>query len=349
MNEFLATAYAATPTLNELGPRLAQSTDGWRGLDRCPACDAHSPAEFAVIRGFRHSRCRGCGFTFINPLPPDELLAAFYNSDYYANYRRFEARRIRLEPYFSISMYTDPRRLATWLGDGGSLSVLDFGCGPGSFLALLRDEFGFQDVHGLDINRDSAEIARRFYGIPVAGSIDELRRSVYDVVLLIEVIEHIPDPAQFLSKVATLIKPGGRLLITTPAVGNPIGRWLPAQCPHYVAPNHVSLFTQRSLRLLLERCSLQIERIELDEEFWLLTAAAYAAFYELDFASPTNDGDQSDLLYRPNALGRRLGLSETRHPYWLPFRLIARAERLVAKFIRIVRRETHLYVLARRL
>jgi hypothetical protein len=46
-----------------------------------------------------------------------------------------------------------------------SARILDFGCGPASFLALLRDEFGFENIEGLELNENSAGIAARSYGI----------------------------------------------------------------------------------------------------------------------------------------------------------------------------------------
>jgi len=272
-------------------------------------------SRFATIRLFPYSHCRACGFTFANPIPSDEVLGSFYNSPFYNNYKRLEARRIARERYFSISMYTDMRRLATWLGADRSLTVLDYGCSHGAFLALLRDEFGFSTVEGLEISRDSVEFARRHYGLTVASATEELRQRSYDFVLLFEVIEHLPNPGALIERITGLVKPGGCLMITTPAVDNPFARYFPSSCPYYGAPIHISLFTRQALTCLLSRSGFRIERIEFNESPFTINIfeqLAIGLFYDLDFLSPANDHDSSDLLWVPNAFGRLLGLKPGR-------------------------------------
>ena len=74
-----------------------------------------------------YSRCRACGFRLANPVPPDEVISAFYNSPFYSNYRRLEENRIANGNYFSVSIDTGlMRHLATWLGEDRSLKILDY-------------------------------------------------------------------------------------------------------------------------------------------------------------------------------------------------------------------------------
>lgn len=286
----------------------------------------------------------------MNPVPPADVLDALYNSDFYTNYRRFEAARIARERYFSISMYRDLRQLASWIRRDPSLAILDFGCGPGAFLALLRDEFGFADVEGLELSCSSVAFARRHYQLPVVSSPAELRRGAYDYVVLLEVIEHLPNPAAVLAQVVTLVKPGGHLLITTPAVDNLMARFFPALCKHYTALSHVSLFTERSLRQLLARFGFTIQRLETDRAFVALQSIATSVTHNLDFVSPQGDDDQTDAMYIPNALGRALGCKWERMP---AHGFVGRAARKIDRFLmrhvwwRLPLPATdHLYVLA---
>jgi 2-polyprenyl-3-methyl-5-hydroxy-6-metoxy-1,4-benzoquinol methylase len=297
-----------------------------------------------------HSRCRACGFVFANPIPDGEALYAFYNSSFYSNYRRLEEHRLSRERYFSISMYTDMRRLASWLGQDKSLSILDYGCGPGAFIALLRDEFGFSNVEGIEVNRESITIAERNFGLRIASSKDELHHQPYDCVLLLEVIEHIPLPDVFLEEIGELIKPGGRVLITTPAVDNLVSLLLPLHGPHYTAPSHISLFTKKALSELLYRFGFKIERFEIDESIQIMERSMASLFYDLDFMSPSNDNDASDALATPNALGRllrrkpRRQFSLGRIPFYRVDQLLVRLSKLIPS----IPRNNHLYVLARK-
>lgn len=328
----------------------------WQRVRVCPACGSERLRRFATLRFIPHSRCRACGFTFANPLPSSEFIGGFYNSDFYSNYRQFELNQGQRDRYFSISMYRDIRTVAAWLADrivSRSSSILDFGCGPGAFIGLLRDEFGFQNVEGLEINRDSATVAKRLHDLTIKSSIAELDHAEYDLVLLVEVIEHIPDPGSLIQQLSALVKPGGRLFITTPSIGNVVGRVLPSHGPHYVAPNHVSMFTMDALQHLLARFGFEIESAEKDMDVALLQTLATIPFYDLDFLSPRNDDDPSDVLYMPTALGRRLGLTPRRWPVdgSIVGRLIgfcARLDRHLRARVPWIPKDNHLYVLARK-
>jgi 2-polyprenyl-3-methyl-5-hydroxy-6-metoxy-1,4-benzoquinol methylase len=335
------------PTLSELNAEFAADASAWPRFERCPVCASARIAKLAAVRHMPYDRCRSCGFVFCNPYPPESVRDAFYNSAFYTNYRILEDLARARDPYFSISTYIDMRTLAGRLAELSPASVLDYGCGTGSFLALLRDEFGMADVHGLEISSQARERANRAYGLTIAADAAELAHDTFDAVLLLEVIEHVPDPLAFLDDVVARVAPGGVLVITTPAVDNLVGRHLVSQCAHYTAPSHVSLFTSRSMHTLLDRQRLVPVRVDTDSAHGTARALVRSLLYSLDFRSPEHAEDDVDALYHPTALGRRLGLTETRTPSepGLASRAIPRIDRLLE---RVHPRPDHLYVIARR-
>jgi 2-polyprenyl-3-methyl-5-hydroxy-6-metoxy-1,4-benzoquinol methylase len=345
----LSEVYLPAPTLSELNAKLTQRDD-WEIRQSCPACDMPSIRRFATIRYVSYGRCDGCGFVFANPAPPTAVVSEFYNSDFYDNYRTFEEARIGEEPYFSISAYTDPVRLAGWLNCDKSASILDFGCGPGSFLALLRDKCGFENVEGLELNKKSASIALRHYALELASDINGLKHQLYDVVILFEVIEHITKPDEVLSLCSKLLRPGGLLFITTPSVRSIPARYFPSHCAHYTGPSHVSLFTETALARLLARFNFDIERLEIDRNSSIFGAFVAKPVYNLDFASPRSRADGNDVLFSPNRFGRflRLKPSRTMGPI---FKMLSRLDGLMGRaFMKVTGRSfsDHLYVLAKK-
>src|SRR5438067_1722690 len=108
----LQKSHVAAPTLSEINSKLDRSD--WTMRKECPACRAAAIKAFAEIRHFKYDRCGNCGFVFANPAPSDRCSKEFYNSDFYENYRTLEEETIAKQPYYSISSYTDPRRLARW-------------------------------------------------------------------------------------------------------------------------------------------------------------------------------------------------------------------------------------------
>jgi SAM-dependent methyltransferase len=321
----------------------------WQRVDHCPACRARHLRTFATIRCVRYERCRACGFTFANPIPSDQALATFYNSPFYENYRRFEAHRKVVDPYFSIS-FPDLRRLAQWIDLDASARILDFGCGTGSFVALLRNEYSFRNVDGLEISDAGREVALQCHGLRIASAISELSALQYDLITLIEVIEHIPRPDLLIENIADLIAPGGRLFITTDSIRNVPARFFPSYSPHFTGPSHISMFTEASIGALCSRLGLTVERIDTEPSVALLGEVVVSPFFNLDFMSPRSDDDGNDLLYVPTKLGGALGLRATRR---LPkaLQILKRFDRLGGRALRPLTRgqaSEHLFVTVRK-
>jgi 2-polyprenyl-3-methyl-5-hydroxy-6-metoxy-1,4-benzoquinol methylase len=306
-------AYEKVQTLSELNRHLKSSRNSWTHVSRCAACFSLDIHPLANIRYVQYDRCSDCGFTFANPRPPESVLSEFYNSPFYNNYRICERERLKLDPNISISTTQIPM-LASWIKDHKSKSVLDFGCGPGSFLAYLRDKHGFTDVEGIELNKESASIAKAIHGITIATDISELRKKSYDVVTLIEVIEHVPDVNEMMGLVGRYLNEGGKLLISTDAINNIPSRYFPSWASHFTGPSHISLFSELALTKLLTRFGYRIDERESEPCFELLGDAVLAPIYKLDFSSPSSIADSDDRLYVPNWLGRLVGLQSTRRP-----------------------------------
>ena len=160
----------------------------------------------------------------------------------------------------------DARLAATWDGPGRnwpslnrlvesltvpSEAILDVGCGSGSMLRYLRRR-GYRNLHGLDL---SPYAVNRLRGEGIGmhlGRLPDVRLPAagYDVVIASFVLEHVVRRRRFVRGLARVLKPGGRAFV-----------FVPDDCLSPIdEPEHVTVFTARSLRALLER-ELGIERI----------------------------------------------------------------------------------------
>ena len=100
--------------------------------------------------------------------------------------------------------------------------VLDVGCGEGSFSAELH-RAGARVV-GVDVAREPLERASRLHPGLDLRLVDpdgewDLELSSFDAVWAGEVIEHVADTTTWLSQVRSLLRPGGRLILSTPDHG----------------------------------------------------------------------------------------------------------------------------------
>ena len=128
----------------------------------------------------------------------------------------------RLEPSRTSVQYAVRKPLLDWLRaqDVVDLRVLDVGCGDRPYEKLLH---GAAEIVGFDVP-----------GNPHAdlhGSIDALpvEDASFDVVLCLQVLEHVPDPAAAVRELRRVVRPGGRVLLSThgiyPFHPNPDDLW----------------------------------------------------------------------------------------------------------------------------
>jgi SAM-dependent methyltransferase len=101
-------------------------------------------------------------------------------------------------------------------------SLLDMGCGDGRFAGDLSRQWPERRILGVDYSVRAINLAKAMNSSEDFTALDILRDSVpereFDVVTLIEVIEHIPpaDLNEFVRRAISLLRPGGRLILTVP-------------------------------------------------------------------------------------------------------------------------------------
>jgi SAM-dependent methyltransferase len=97
-----------------------------------------------------------------------------------------------------------------------SLSVLDAGCGSGFYLEILRN-LGFQSLRGIDVCEYFIQKTRD-KGLNVKNqSIHDLdTKDAYDIILCCDVLEHLNNPKQAISKLHQALKPKGTLYVSIP-------------------------------------------------------------------------------------------------------------------------------------
>jgi 2-polyprenyl-3-methyl-5-hydroxy-6-metoxy-1,4-benzoquinol methylase len=99
--------------------------------------------------------------------------------------------------------------------------ILEIGCGPGSFARYLAGQGGV--VLAGDFSAQACEIAKRICGdlvevrqLDAQRLVEPLGESVFDVVVCLETLEHVPDHDRALREIVAVTRPGGRILVSTP-------------------------------------------------------------------------------------------------------------------------------------
>ena len=151
--------------------------------------------------------------------------------------------------------------------------VLDLGCGAGrhAFECYRRGAH----VVALDRNREEIrEVAKWFAAMKEAGEAPEGATATamegdalqlpfpdesFDVVIISEVMEHIPDDKGVLAEMVRVLRPGGRIAVTVPRYGPEKVCWALSDAYHEVEGGHVRIYKGSELRERLERTGLVYE------------------------------------------------------------------------------------------
>ena len=221
----------------------------------CPLCD-RAPVRFAIdYQGFQLCQCEKCGLQFQSPrLTFEELADKIYTEDYCPGHEE------------SASEKAYARQLSNFeklMGKKGS--VLDVGCGNGSFLEFAKAH-GWE-TFGADI-RLSPETKNLTCPLWEGRLTDiDFGDAKFDVIRFNHVLEHLQNPLVELARCRALLSPGGLVFVGVPNVGgispkiknlqSRLGlkrkRWR-----HYAATHHLYFFTPATLRRMIEKAGFSV-------------------------------------------------------------------------------------------
>jgi 2-polyprenyl-3-methyl-5-hydroxy-6-metoxy-1,4-benzoquinol methylase len=115
--------------------------------------------------------------------------------------------------------------------------ILDVGCGAGLFFDVLSR---YGDVEGVESDRHAVEQSGRWRDRIHVGQLSS-DGPAFDLILLLDVLEHVADPHDLLRTVVERLAPGGHVLVTVPAF-----QWL--WTSHDVMNQHVRRYSRSGLK-----------------------------------------------------------------------------------------------------
>jgi 2-polyprenyl-3-methyl-5-hydroxy-6-metoxy-1,4-benzoquinol methylase len=143
-------------------------------------------------------------------------------------------------------------------------SVLDIGCAKGLFLDEMKKS-GY-NTYGIEMSEQNAEICKANNHSVFHGDLDSYHISNYlklkfDIISCLDVIEHVPNPNDFLHKIKDLLNNEGLLILSTPNFSGLVSKLLGNRDPFLIPPEHLNFFTKSGLKELIKANGFEVIRV----------------------------------------------------------------------------------------
>ena len=215
----------------------------------CRLCGSNVLIEKFRTNGCIVEKCGNCKFVQVKERPDKDDHLDMYSAGYFAD-SKYKDKFVLLKEY---------KRRLNFLKNQGlkrGAKVLEIGCATGDFIHYASADF---DMCGLDISeyaaneakRRNPEIADRIH----AGMIEEQHYDddFFDAIVLWDAIEHIWDPVKACKKLSRILKPGGRIFISTPNAGSLIARLMGRYWAFMTVPEHLCFFSRSTITYMFEK------------------------------------------------------------------------------------------------
>jgi SAM-dependent methyltransferase len=230
----------------------AASEELLAGARICPLCGSRKVLDFMLAPDRFHMRtelydlmrCSHCSCVWVANPPSPEEMSRHYDEDYH--------RAIAAAGEGSAAIRWKGQREAISKHKSGG-SILDIGCSSGGFLSTMQGPSW--KLHGIEMESSTAERARKNTGAEVftGDALDApFAPESFDVVTTFDVLEHVYQPRQFVTKINEWLKPGGIYYTMLPNIDSWEARMLGSYWYGLELPRHLFHFSPRSLSMLMK-------------------------------------------------------------------------------------------------
>ncbi|GAA4456596.1 class I SAM-dependent methyltransferase [Nibrella saemangeumensis] len=228
-------------------------------VNECPACGNQIFTNYITCQDylvsnqqFQIQQCSTCTLLLTNPRPDVVSIGHYYKSQDYISHTDGNTGLID-QLYRTVRTYT-LRQKVNLIDEvnKGKGSMLDVGCGTGSFLEQCQAA-GWE-VSGVEPDPDAQAIAEKRLQKHIKENVHQIEvRPPFDVITMWHVLEHIPLVNESLKQIHSLLRPGGTLIIAVPNCQSWDAEHYMKWWAAYDVPRHLYHFSPTTLRKLVEK------------------------------------------------------------------------------------------------
>lgn len=220
----------------------------------CLVCGNNRWSEF-IDTGLLE--CGNCGFVTADVVIGEQEMLSLYEGQYFCGGEYFDYQKDK--EFMQKNFEQRLRKVREFVPNG---FLVEVGCAYGFFLELAKNYF---QVVGYDVSAEAVDYANTILGVPARRedflSDGSLSPGSVDVIVMWDVIEHLPQPARFIKRSAELLRPGGYLFVTTGDIKSWLPRFQGARWRLIHPPTHLHYFSQNNLKQLLSLEGLEVVQV----------------------------------------------------------------------------------------
>lgn len=252
---------------------------------KCPICDNDTGNQSFLVKEmlqgsreeFEYIECSNCGCLFIKEIP--ENIGKYYDINYAPHTHKATSIDKIKEKIYALYL-SDNKIIKSVQGDNVTIttkfwnslssrglitkksSILDVGCGDGSFLTILK-KGGFKDLTGMDLFIDEENMQK---GVKIfQSSLEDFKPNrKYDLIISNHSFEHMDNQLENLKCFENLLNKNGILVIRIPVKTKTVWEKYGVNWFQLDAPRHFFLHTVKSFKFLCSKTNLVVEDIIFD-------------------------------------------------------------------------------------
>lgn len=230
-------------------------------LKSCPICSSTDLEKALTLKDhsisketFHISRCKTCGFNFTNPIPSEEAIGKYYQSEDYISHSDTNKGIINKLYHFVRKQSLKSKLNLVNKNSSTKGTILDIGCGTGYFLQSCKED-GWK-IQGMEPDNSARTLAEKNTGQKIHTNLFELKEeNQFDIITLWHVLEHVHKLNESIQHIHKLLKPNGTLIVAVPNLNSYDSIIYKEFWAAYDVPRHLYHFAPKNMDKLLTKHS----------------------------------------------------------------------------------------------
>jgi 2-polyprenyl-3-methyl-5-hydroxy-6-metoxy-1,4-benzoquinol methylase len=221
----------------------------------CPSCKSKLNFILFTKDYFKYRRCENCSLVYVSPILKEKKIINLYKNSQYSN-AWGKILSNKTEYKFNQNKFEnilrDIKKITNKKG-----KLLDVGCAVGQFLDTFKKENW--KTYGIELNDFERKISQKKKHVVYNKKIEDdfLPKEHFDLVSILEVLEHVYDPLKVIKSISRITKKNGLLIIIVPNVESLAASIMQSRCNMFLGMSHITMFSPHTLKLLVEKFSFK--------------------------------------------------------------------------------------------